>query len=113
MKWSYFMRRKGELVNQMMTFIRKMKAKDPTKIKYIRFVNDGENLGLKTRIEAEGLSVQLEFTSPETPEQNGQVERCFATLWGKSQSDVEKIRSSSRTQGETLGRIYIHCHKVK
>jgi hypothetical protein len=36
---------------------------------------------LNPRIEAQGLSVKLEFTNPETPEQNGQVERNFATLW--------------------------------
>jgi hypothetical protein len=35
------------------------------------------------RIEAEGISVQLEFTSPETPEQNGHVERSFTYLWGR------------------------------
>jgi hypothetical protein len=70
MKWSNFIRRKGEFINTMMTLIRKLKAEDKNKVKYIRLDNAGGNLGLKTRIEAEGLSIKLEFTISETPEQN-------------------------------------------
>jgi deoxyribodipyrimidine photolyase-like uncharacterized protein len=55
MKWRYFMRRKGELIDQMMTFMRKLKAEDTNKVKYIRLDNAVENFGLKTRIEDEYL----------------------------------------------------------
>jgi hypothetical protein len=51
MKRSSFIRRKGESIDQMMTFIRKLKAEDNNKVKYIRLDNAGENLGLKMRIE--------------------------------------------------------------
>ena len=51
----------------MMVFIKGLKAKDPKNVKFVRLDNAGENLGLKSRIEAEGLDIQLEFTSPETP----------------------------------------------
>jgi hypothetical protein len=53
--------------------------------------NAGENLILKSRIEAEGLSIKTEFTSPETPEQNGQVERSFATLWGRVREMLNRL----------------------
>jgi hypothetical protein len=49
------MRRKGELIDQMMTFMRKLKAEDTNKVKYIRLDNAVENFGLKTRIEDEYL----------------------------------------------------------
>jgi hypothetical protein len=83
MKWSYFMRRKGELIKKMMVFVKTLKAKNPEDVKYIRLDNAGENLGLRTDLELEGINTNLEFTSPETPEQNGQVERSFVTLWGR------------------------------
>jgi hypothetical protein len=33
----------------------------------------------------------LEFTIPETPEQNGQVERSFATLWGRIRAMLNRL----------------------
>jgi hypothetical protein len=68
MKWSFFMRRKSELIEKMMRFIKSQRSKDPESVRYIHLDNAGENLGLKTKIEEEGLNIQMEFTSPETPE---------------------------------------------
>jgi hypothetical protein len=39
--------------------------------------NSGENIGLKNKLEKEGIGVQIELISPHTPEQNGQVERAM------------------------------------
>jgi hypothetical protein len=66
MKWCYFMRRKGELIEKMMVFVKTLKAKNPENVKFIRLDNPGENLGLKTHLELEGINSNLEFTSPET-----------------------------------------------
>jgi hypothetical protein len=90
MKWSFFMRRKGELIDKMMSSIKSQRSKSPETVKFIRLDNAGENLGLKTRIGEEGLKIQMEYTSPETPEQNGQVERSFATLWGRVRSMLNR-----------------------
>jgi hypothetical protein len=105
MKWNFFMRRKGELINQMMTFIKKLKAEDSNKVKYIQLDNEGEYLGLKSKIEAEGLSIKLEFTSPETPEQNGQVERSFATLWGR----VRAMLTRAGVPQELREKLWAEC----
>lgn len=61
--------------------IKKLKAKDPKNVSFLRMDNAAENVSLKSNLEKEGLPVEVEFTSPNTPEQNGQVERSFATLW--------------------------------
>jgi hypothetical protein len=45
--------------------------------------NAEENVSLNSNLEKEGLHIEDEFPSPNTPEQNGQVERGFATLWGR------------------------------
>ena len=35
----------------------------------------GENFSMKNKLEKEGLDIKIEFTTLNTPEQNGQVER--------------------------------------
>jgi hypothetical protein len=105
MKWSYFMRRKGELIEKMMVFVKTLKAKNPENVKFIRLDNAGENLGLKTHLELEGIDTNLEFTSPETPEKNGQVEQCFATLWGR----VRTMLNCSGVPQETREKLRSEC----
>ena len=47
----------------------------------------------------------LEFTSPETPEQNGQVERSFATLWGR----VRAILNHSGVTQDLRDELWAEC----
>jgi hypothetical protein len=67
----------------MMVFTKTLKARDPENVKVTRLDNGGENLDLKAHLETECINTTLEFTTPETPEQNGQVERSIAALWGR------------------------------
>jgi hypothetical protein len=50
-------------------------------------------------------SLKLEFTSPETPEQNGQVERSFATLWGR----VRAMLNRSGVPQELREKLWAEC----
>ncbi len=52
-------------------------------VKYIRCNNAGENLSFKKKIDENGMNVKFEFTAREAPQQNGKVERAFATLYGR------------------------------
>ena len=45
--------------------------------------NAGKNLILQRVCEKDGLGVLFELTAPGTPQQNGKVERKFATLYGR------------------------------
>jgi hypothetical protein len=48
----------------------------------------------------------MEYTSPETPEQNGQVELNFATLWGKVTQDLrEKLWAECASTETKLNNI--------
>jgi hypothetical protein len=105
MKWNYFMRRKGELIQNMLVFIKTLKAKNPESVKFIRLDNAGENLGLKTQLELEGMNVSFEYTSPETPEQNGQAEQSFATLWGR----VRAMLNCSGVPQEMRDKLWEEC----
>jgi hypothetical protein len=74
-------------------------------VQVIRLDNSGENLGLKNRLEKEGIGIQIEFTSPNTPEQNGQVKRSFATLWGR----VRAMLNSSGIDGDLRISLWAKC----
>jgi hypothetical protein len=86
MKWSFFARRKSEMGPIVIEFIKKLKINRPGSAIFLRMDNAKENMTLKSNLEKEGIDIHVKFTSPNTPQQNGQVERSFATLWGRVRS---------------------------
>jgi hypothetical protein len=67
-------------------FIKITKAKDSKMVKYLSCDNSPENKGILKELQKKGLETQFKFTAPGTPEENGKVERMFATLWGRSRA---------------------------
>jgi hypothetical protein len=66
------------------------KTKHDKTVKYIRCDNAGENEATNTACAKEGLEIQFEYTALGTPQQNGRVERKFATLHGRVQSMMNR-----------------------
>jgi len=83
MKWSFFVKQKSDQVQPIIDLIREINSMKNQCVKYIRCDNTGENYLLETECKKQGLPVKFEFTSRNTPQQNGQVERSFATLYSK------------------------------
>ena len=105
MKWSFFCRWKNEISEIGLTFINKLKAQGEEKVKFLRMDNSGENVGLKTRLEREKVNVQIEFTAPNIPQQNGKVERSFATLWGR----LRAMLNNSGVPIELREKLWAEC----
>lgn len=82
MKWSYFLKSKEGQVSVIIGLIKRLNNDGKT-VKFIRCDNAGENVALQNRIEEEGINVSFEYTARQTPQQNGKVERAFATLYGR------------------------------
>ena len=82
MKCSFFLKSKDSQVPLLTGFIKTLQNQNK-KVKYIRCDNAGENRSLQPALEGEGMNVTFEFTARETPQQNGKVERAFATLYGR------------------------------
>jgi transposase InsO family protein len=56
-------------------------------LKCIHLDNSGENTAFhKLNTHNPEFKIKFEFTAPGTPQQNGKVERAFATLYGKTRS---------------------------
>ncbi len=75
-KWSYFIRTKDELVNTMGRFL--IKKLNNHGIKYLRCDNAGENMKLSNVCDRYGI--EIEYTAPNTPQQNGVMERGFVII---------------------------------
>lgn len=82
MKWSYFLVSKKQQVPVLQGLIKQLKEIGHP-VKFIRCDNAGENESLKKALDQEGSAIRFEFTARMTPQQNGKVERAFATLYGR------------------------------
>ena len=104
MKWSYFLTTKKQQVPLLLGFIKKLKEMGQP-VRYIRCDNGGENLTLKRQLDNEGSNIKFEFTARHTPQQNGKVERAFATLYGR----MRAMMASAGIDGEAKQRLWMEA----
>jgi len=95
MAWSWFLKQKSDLKDKLLPFVKQLKNKDKKTVKYIRCDNAGENKKFEEACANDGLGVQFEYTSPGTPQQNGRVERKFATLYGRVRAMLNGAKLTS------------------
>ena len=81
MKWSFFLRTKDEQADVLVSFVKQIPLK--YMIERWRFDNAEENKATQKAFEENKFGIKVEFTACETPQQNGTVERAFATLYGR------------------------------
>ena len=91
MKWSFFLKSKDAQVQLLTGFIKNLQEQGKP-VKYIRCDNAGENLSLQQSLDNEGMNIKFEFTARETPQQNGKVERAFATLYGRMRAMMTAVK---------------------
>jgi hypothetical protein len=73
---------KSNTPNKITGLIKQLKTKYNYEVKFLRCDNAGENKSTKNLCNKLGFAVDLKFTAPDTPQQNGRVERKFTTLYG-------------------------------
>ena len=83
---SFFLKRKSDQIELLPIWIKELKVKYGTDIKYIRLDNSGENRSLQKECDKQNLGIIFEFTAPGTPQQNSVVERKIPTLMGRSRA---------------------------
>jgi hypothetical protein len=97
-KWSYFLKTKDEVATKVIALFNKLSNEFNKNLKFIRCDNAGENISLQKQMEKLNLSVTFEFTAPNTPQQNGVVERAFATLYGRVRAMMRDINLPEKTK---------------
>ena len=88
---SKFVRKKNELEDEGLNFFKKLRATS-IQVKTLRLDNAGENKKLQRALEEEEFNIDFQYTAAGTPQQNGRVERKFATLYGKVRSTLNSAR---------------------
>ena len=103
--WSRFIKKKSDLKTEMMRILEDIEnicliKKVSMKNVHLRCDNAGENKSLHDDLKTKKPHIKFEFTSPKTPQQNGVVERAFATLKGRVRSmmDFAGMHTSKRQQ---------------
>ena len=72
----FFLQKKSQQVDLLLRFIKSLKE-DNKKVKF------GRKQKFEEKNRQWGLNILFEFTARQTPQQNGKVERAFATLYGR------------------------------
>jgi hypothetical protein len=67
--------------------------------------NTKENVALKTKLAKEGTEIHVELTNTNTSQQNGQVERSFATLSGR----VRSMLNDSGVPKDLRNKLWVEC----
>jgi hypothetical protein len=80
---SFFLKAKDEQVQVIIRHLIHLTNEKKVKIKYIRGENSGKIYNLQNQINDNHLKLvcQFEFTAPDSPQENGKVERKFAALY--------------------------------
>jgi hypothetical protein len=107
--WSIFLRNKSETADKMLEWLHMIKNTMDINVRIIRCDNAGENRKLQEVIRADpDLKIKFEFTAPNTPQQNGKIERKFQTLYGK----VRAMLNWARLTAHLRTRLWAQCAAV-
>ena len=91
--WTTFLKHKSELSDYVIKWVQLLHKETGVTIKSFRLDDGGENTKLREMVRQHPtLNIKFEFTASGTPQQNGKVERMFATLYGKTRSMLNSAR---------------------
>jgi len=84
MKFSLFLKQKSDVKEKFIPFLKELRDTYGRHVDHIRCDNAGENRALESACIDKECGIVFECTVPRTPQQNGVVERAFATMLGKT-----------------------------
>lgn len=102
--FSFFLKRKSDTPDTVIKLIKHLKSKGKI-VKTIRCDNAGENHCTEEMCKAQGLGIEFEYSAPNTPQQNGRVERRFATLYGR----VRSMLNAANLTGSLRHGLWAEC----
>jgi hypothetical protein len=82
--WSLFLKARSDFPDTMISWLHQFQKAISLTVQYLRCDNSGGNVRFQRLVqEDKTLTARCELTAPYTPEQNGMVERKYATLYDK------------------------------
>ena len=107
MKWSLFLKKKSELSDKVVPFLKTIHEEVKVIVQTIRCDNAGENKILEENCKATtGLAhIKFQYTPRNTPQYNGVVERAFATLYGR----VRAMNNAANLSQDLRDGLWTEC----
>ena len=102
--FSYFLKQKSETASVIVGLVKHLQTLGKT-TRFIRCDNAGENLATEKLCLKEGLGITFEYSAPNSPQQNGRVERRFATLYGR----VRSMLNAAKLSGVLRSGLWAEC----
>ncbi len=96
--WSYFLKEKSDLKSHVIELKKELDSKYNFKFNCICCDNAGKNVSLEKTCKQEGLGVFFEYTASGTSQQNGRLDRKFATLYSRVRAMLNGGKFSSLLQ---------------
>ena len=90
---------------RVLSLIQDLKQNHGVDVQTIRCDNAGENKDTETHLRQSGFPIRFEYTSSNTPQHNGVVERRFATLYGR----VRAMQHFCRCNQDLKLRTWAKC----
>jgi hypothetical protein len=83
--WSFFLKHRDDKVQIVIQLIERLQNETNVKVNYVCFDDSGENHDIQTTIQDchPSIKCKFEYTAPDSPQQNGNIERKFAKLYGR------------------------------
>jgi len=88
MKFSLFLKQKSDVKEKFILFQKELQVTYRRPVHHIRCDNAGENRALESVCIHKELNIVFEYTTLRTPQQNGIVERAFATMLGRTREII-------------------------
>ena len=102
--FSFFLKKKSETAQRIVDLVKHLRTQGKI-TKFIRCDNAGENRATEALCVREGLGIEFEYTAPNSPQQNGRVERRFATLYGR----VRSMLNAAQLNQEFRQGLWAEC----
>jgi transposase InsO family protein len=111
--WSYFLKSKNEQVQVIVKHLIHITNEEKVKVAFIRRDISGENHDLQNQIKDNHpkLFCQFEFTAPDSPQQNGKVERKFTTLFGRVSAMLNEAELNWPLRHAMWAYVSLHATK--
>ena len=94
--WTYFSRNKNKMIEFVKELVQNLKGKE-WRVKFIRCDNAGEHMNkLKDLCLIEGIT--LEYTSPNTPQQNARCEKKIHIIWQRAMAMMVNAKLTIEAQ---------------
>ena len=81
-----FLKQKSDLAKDGLVLMRRLKDQHGINVKIIRCNNAGDNEKMEEACIEQRMGIKFKYTAVGIPQQNGRVERKFATLYGRIRS---------------------------